>query len=79
MKTENITIEAADVRKLLASASADAALSSIDMLHRLLKNSPYVQGEKKQLIDIDYTDEVRERLPLLSARRTDIYDLWYNE
>lgn len=30
-------------------------------------------------IDIDYTDEVRERLPLLSARRTDLYDLCYNK
>jgi len=30
-------------------------------------------------IDLDYVDEVREKLPLLSARRTDVYDLCYNK
>ena len=29
-------------------------------------------------IDLDYADEVRKKLPLLQARRTDVYDLWYN-
>ena len=36
------------------------------------------EGSAVTEIDIDYTDEVRQRLPLLSARRTDIYDLCYN-
>ena len=30
-------------------------------------------------IDLDYVEEVRQRLPLLSARRTDVYDLCYNK
>lgn len=30
-------------------------------------------------IDLDYVEEVRQRLPLLSARKTDVYDLCYNK
>jgi predicted amidohydrolase len=28
-------------------------------------------------IDTDYADEIRQKLPLLSARRTDVYSLCY--
>jgi len=31
------------------------------------------------VIDLDYVEEVRQKLPLLSARRTDVYDLCYNK
>jgi len=46
---------------------------------RVLMQMDEKEGCAVTEIDIDYTDEVRERLPLLSARRTDIYDLWYNK
>lgn len=37
------------------------------------------EGSTVTEIDLDYVDEVREKLPLLSARRTDVYDLCYNK
>ena len=33
------------------------------------------EGHTVTEIDIDYVDEVRQKLPLLSARRTDVYEL----
>ena len=36
------------------------------------------EGHNITEIDLDYIDEIRQKLPLLSARRTDIYDLCYN-
>ena len=33
------------------------------------------EGHEITEIDLDYIDTVRQRLPLLSARRTDIYEL----
>ena len=46
---------------------------------RVIMQMDEKEGAAVTEIDIDYTDEVRERLPLLSARRTDVYDLWYNK
>ena len=37
------------------------------------------EGVRITEIDPAYVDEVREKLPLMSARRTDIYDLCYND
>ena len=36
------------------------------------------EGHEITEIDLDYIDEVRQKLPLLSARRTDVYDLHYS-
>ena len=54
-----------------------------------MKTKPELQAELMQMdekeghtiteIDLDYIDEVRQKLPLLSARRTDIYKVCYNK
>ena len=44
---------------------------------RVLMQMDEKEGHAVTEIDLDYVDEVRQRLPLLSARRTDIYDLKY--
>ena len=50
--------------------SADAALSTIDVLRRMLENSPYVPGMKKQLIDetfavdLDVYTDIKDKLGL---------------
>ena len=45
---------------------------------RVLMQMDEKEGTAVTEIDTDYADEVRKKLPLLSARRTDIYDLCYN-
>ena len=45
---------------------------------RVLMQMDEKEGHAITEIDLDYVDEVRQRLPLLSARRTDIYDLHYS-
>ena len=45
---------------------------------RVLMQMDEKEGTALTEIDIDYTEEIRQRLPLLSARRTDVYELWYN-
>lgn len=44
---------------------------------RVLMQMDEKEGHAITEIDLDYTDEVRQKLPLLSARRTDIYELRY--
>ena len=34
------------------------------------------EGHNITEIDLDYVEEVRSRLPLMSARRTDLYELY---
>ena len=45
---------------------------------RVLLQMDEKEGAALTEIDLDYADEVRKKLPLLQARRTDVYDLWYN-
>ena len=45
---------------------------------RVLMQMDEKEGSCITEIDLDYVDEVRKKLPLISARRTDIYDLCYN-
>ena len=45
---------------------------------RVLMQMDEKEGVRITEIDPAYVDEVREKLPLMSARRTDIYDLCYN-
>ena len=42
---------------------------------RVLMQMDEKEGHTITEIDLDYIDEVRQKLPLLSARRTDIYEL----
>jgi predicted amidohydrolase len=42
---------------------------------RVLMQMDEKEGHAVTEIDLDYIDEVRQKLPLLSARRTDVYDL----
>lgn len=42
---------------------------------RVLMQMDREQGSELTEIDLDYVDEVRKRLPLLSARRTDVYEV----
>ena len=42
---------------------------------RVLMQMDEKEGHMITEIDLDYIDEVRQKLPLLSARRTDIYEL----
>ena len=44
---------------------------------RVIMQMDEKEGHNITEIDLDYIDEVRQRLPLLSARRTDIYSLRY--
>ena len=46
---------------------------------RVLMQMDEKEGVRITEIDPAYVDEVREKLPLMSARRTDIYDLCYND
>ena len=46
---------------------------------RVLMQMDESEGWNVTEIDLDYVEEVRQRLPLLSARRTDVYDLCYNK
>lgn len=46
---------------------------------RVLMQMDEKEGHNITEIDLDYIDEVRQKLPLLSARRTDIYELCYNK
>ena len=45
---------------------------------RVLMQMDEKEGACITEIDLGYVDEVRKKLPLISARRTDIYDLCYN-
>lgn len=45
---------------------------------RVLMQMDEKEGACVTEIDLGYVDEVRKKLPLISARRTDIYDLCYN-
>ena len=46
---------------------------------RVLMQMDEKEGHTITEIDLDYIDEVRQKLPLLSARRTDIYKVCYNK
>ena len=46
---------------------------------RVLMQMDEKEGCNITEIDLDYVEEVRQRLPLLSARRTDVYGLCYNK
>ena len=46
---------------------------------RVLMQMDEKEGCNITEIDLDYIDEVRQKLPLLSARRTDVYELCYNK
>ena len=45
---------------------------------RVLMQMDGKEGTALTEIDPDYADEVRKKLPLIQARRTDVYDLCYN-
>ena len=45
---------------------------------RVLMQMDEKEGACVTEIDPAYVDEVRNKLPLLDARRTDVYDLCYN-
>ena len=45
---------------------------------RVLMEMDEKEGSRITEIDLAYVDEVRNKLPLLKARRTDVYDLCYN-
>ena len=46
---------------------------------RILMQMDEKEGCNITEIDPDYVEEVRQHLPLLSARKTDVYDLCYNK
>ena len=46
---------------------------------RVLMQMDGEEGSRITEIDTAYVDEVRNKLPLLDARRTDVYDLCYND
>jgi predicted amidohydrolase len=46
---------------------------------RVLMQMDEREGSAVTELDLDYVDEVRQKLPLMSARRTDVYEICYNK